>query len=126
MNQTFTATEELIRFGFTLTGHAGAPYSWTINDETPPYYEAVAVRHGYMRATANRTAFHAQAALVLPSLFRANAADLSSASACMHVDEEALFDPLHNIHLLGCSRQDVMEGTRMQRITPASPRGRRR
>ena len=42
-------------------GHAGAPYSWTINDETPPYYEAVAVRHGYMRATANRTTFHAQA-----------------------------------------------------------------
>jgi hypothetical protein len=44
-----------------LIGHAGAPYSWAINDATPPYYDAVAIRHGYLRATANRTAFHAQA-----------------------------------------------------------------
>ena len=43
-----------------LIGHAGAPFSWTVNDVTPPYYEAVAVEHGYMRATANRTAMHMQ------------------------------------------------------------------
>ena len=36
--------------------HAGAPYSWAINPKTPPYYEAVAIQHGYLRVEANRTA----------------------------------------------------------------------
>lgn len=44
-----------------LIGHAGAPFSWTINAPTPPYYDSVAVEHGYLRATANRTAVHVQA-----------------------------------------------------------------
>jgi hypothetical protein len=39
-----------------LIGHAGAPYSWAIAPETPPYYEAVAIQHGYLRVEANRTA----------------------------------------------------------------------
>ena len=34
----------------------GAPYSWAINPATPPYYEAVAIQHGYLRVEANRTA----------------------------------------------------------------------
>ncbi|CAK0782920.1 hypothetical protein CVIRNUC_006115 [Coccomyxa viridis] len=44
-----------------LIGHAGAPYSWTINPVTPPYYEAVAIQHGYLRVEANRTALTMQA-----------------------------------------------------------------
>jgi hypothetical protein len=39
-----------------LIGHAGAPYSWAISPETPPYYEVVAIQHGYLRVEANRTA----------------------------------------------------------------------
>ncbi len=46
---------------------AGAPYSWTINPVTPPYYEAVAIQHGYLRVEANRTALTMQACSPLPS-----------------------------------------------------------
>ena len=49
-----------------LIGHAGAPFSWTVNDATPPYYAAVAVEHGYMRATATRTAMRMQVPLGAP------------------------------------------------------------
>ncbi|CAL8470701.1 g10243 [Coccomyxa elongata] len=44
-----------------LIGHAGAPYSWTISPETPPYYESVAIQHGYLRVAANRTALQMEA-----------------------------------------------------------------
>ena len=49
---------------------AGAPYSWTINPVTPPYYEAVAVQHGYLRVEANRTALTMQACPELPECLR--------------------------------------------------------
>ena len=29
-----------------LIGHAGAPMSWAVNPDTPPFYEAVHLRHG--------------------------------------------------------------------------------
>ena len=40
---------------------AGAPYSWTIDPKTPPYYESVAIQHGYLRVEANRTALAMEA-----------------------------------------------------------------
>ena len=45
----------------------GAPYSWTISPVTPPYYEAVAIQHGYLRVEANRTALTMQACPELPT-----------------------------------------------------------
>ena len=48
-----------------LIGHAGAPLSWAVNPETPPYYAAVELRHGYLRVRANRTALTMQACLTL-------------------------------------------------------------
>lgn len=44
-----------------LIGHAGAPLSWAVNPNTPPYYHAVELRHGYLRVRANRTALAMQA-----------------------------------------------------------------
>ena len=46
-----------------LIGHAGAPLSWAMNPETPPFYDAVELRHGYLRVRANRTALTMQARL---------------------------------------------------------------
>ncbi|KAK9845224.1 hypothetical protein WJX81_000461 [Elliptochloris bilobata] len=44
-----------------LIGHSGAPLSWAVNPSTPPYYEAVELRHGYLRVLANRTTLALQA-----------------------------------------------------------------
>ncbi len=44
-----------------LIGHSGAPFSWAVNPRAPPFYEAVQLRHGYLRVHANRTALTMQA-----------------------------------------------------------------
>lgn len=47
-----------------LIGHSGAPLSWAVNPRAPPFYEAVQLRHGYLRVRANRTALAMQARMV--------------------------------------------------------------
>ena len=48
-----------------LIGHSGAPFSWAVNPRAPPFYEAVQLRHGYLRVHANRTALTMQARTVI-------------------------------------------------------------
>ena len=38
-----------------VTGNAGYKLSWGYNPHTPPYWDAMALEHGYLRCEANRT-----------------------------------------------------------------------
>ena len=38
-----------------VSGNAGFRLSWGYNPHTPPYWEAMALEHGYLRCEANKT-----------------------------------------------------------------------
>ena len=85
-----------------LIGHAGAPLSWAVNPGTPPYYDAVELRHGHLRVRANRTALTMQARATLvhccpagtPSCtgVHVSAGDASSALSAVKPSQRSLHD----------------------------------
>lgn len=44
-----------------VIGNAGYKLSWGYNPHTPPYWEAMALEHGYLRCEANKTSFRCEA-----------------------------------------------------------------